>query len=197
MVITSSNTRVPVVFLALIICSLKSSQAVSGSGDQQRKLSTATTLINIKTDPMSVSWLRDARNYVELKQGSQTALPSSFTICVSVLVTTQNRYPLLFTLLGKDDNQWFAAHFIQLADLFDKMYFYTNANRFVQVETITVFPNQWIPTCIAFDSAVGAVQWVARGKLVGNDTFAFAGISNSSNIPTDLAGKLILGKPSK
>ena len=100
-------------------------------------------------------------------------------------------------VVGKDDNQWFAAHFIQLADLFDKMYFYTNANRFVQVETFTVFPNQWIQTCIAFDSVVGAVQWVARGELVGNDTFAFAGISNSSNIPTDLAGKLILGKPSK
>ena len=77
------------------------------------------------------------------------------------------------------------------------MYFYTNANRFVQVETFTVFPNQWIPTCIAFDSAVGAVQWVARGELVGNDTFEFAGISNATNIPTDLAGKLILGKPSK
>ena len=113
------------------------------------------------------------------------------------MVTTQNRWPLLFTLVGKDDNEWFAAHFIQLPDLFDKMYFYTNANRFVEVETITVFPNQWIRSCIAFDTVAGLVQWVARGELVGNDTFVFAGISNSTNVVTDLAGKLFLGKPSK
>ena len=196
MVITSSNARVPVVLLVLFICSLKSSQAVSSSADQQRRLPTTTRVININGQK-SVSSLREARTYVELKTGSQDSFPSSFTICVSVLVTAQNRWPLLFTLVGKDDNQWFAAHFIQLSDLFDKMYFYTNANRFVQVETFTVFPNQWIPTCIAFDSAVGAVQWVARGELVGNDNFEFAGISNSTNAPTDLAGKLILGKPSK
>ena len=63
MVITSSNTRFPVVFLALFICSLKSSQEVSGFSDQQRNLSTATTMISIKTDPKSVSSLREARTY--------------------------------------------------------------------------------------------------------------------------------------
>ena len=106
-------------------------------------------MISIKTDPKSESEsLREARTYVELKTGSQDSLPSSFTICVSVLVTTYNRWPLLFTLVGKDGGQWFAAHIARWVEIqgqiFDKSYLYTNANQFAQVDTISVFPNEWI-----------------------------------------------------
>ena len=194
--------KFPIALLVLFICSLNSPEKVNGSANFHTKPSTATTVISIKTDPKSESEsLREARTYVELKTGSQDSLPSSFTICVSVLVTTYNRWPLLFTLVGKDGGQWFAAHIARWVEIqgqiFDKSYLYTNANQFAQVDTISVFPNEWIRSCIAFDTVFGLVQWVARGELVGNDTFAFAGISNATNVPIDLTGKLSLGKPSK
>ena len=72
-----------------------------------------------QTCPLWASSLKDDSIYSELKNDPRAALPSSFTICVSVLVTTNNLSPLLFTLLGNDGQPWFSAKLHSLAALLD------------------------------------------------------------------------------
>ena len=135
--------------------------------------------------------LRDIRNYAELKHDPGASLPSSFTICVSVLVTTENLDPFLFSLTRNDGRQWFSAAVRQLGNFVGKKFFYEGANQYAHLDTVPIFPNEWVRSCLALNTVSGLVQWVARGELVDNSTFAV--IAESKDIPKDLTGKLILG----
>ena len=66
---------------------------------------------------------------------------------------------------------------------------YAVANQFAKVDTIWMFPNQWVRTCLALNTVSGFVQWAARGELVDNSTFP----QIIKNVPRDMSGKLILG----
>ena len=179
----------------LLACFLLSSNSVHGLEDQQRKPATKVVITGSGKGQSYAMSLRDISNYAELKHNPRASLPSSFTICVSVLATTQHSAPgggpILFSLLGNDEKQWFSAKISQIGDFVGRKFKYPGANQFVNHDTVPVFPNEWVRSCIALNITSGFVQWVARGDLVDNRTFA--GIAESKSIPKDLKGKLILG----
>ena len=118
------------------------------------------------------------------------ALPSSFTICVSVLVTKDHYKPVLFTLLGEDGSQWFIAKILPLGQFFGKRFSYKLSSQFGNIDTMAVFPNQWIRSCLSLNTLTGSVQWVARGELVDNSTI----LEIKKNVPRNLTNKIILGR---
>ena len=91
--------------------------------------------------------------------------------------------------MGSDGQPWFSAE-IERIGLFRGRRFYDRvASQFAKSDTLRIFPNQWVRSCLAFNTSSGLVQWVARGELVDNSTIA--GITN--NVPKDLSGKVVLG----
>ena len=96
--------------LLLLACFLLSSNSLHGLEDQQRKPATKAVITGSGRGHSYA--LRDISNYAELKLDPRASLPSSFTICVSVLATTQHSAPgggpILFSLLGNDGKQWFS-----------------------------------------------------------------------------------------
>ena len=53
--------------------------------------------------------LGEVHTYAELQNDPRADLPSSFTICSSVM-TTYRRRQMLFNLLGNDGNKWLGSH---------------------------------------------------------------------------------------
>ena len=116
--------------------------------------------------------LENVHTYVELENDPRASLPSSFTICATLFSSKSNPYePMFFTILGKDRNAWFSAALSQLSEISGKRFRYSG-NNFASVDTMPVLPNQWVKSCIALNTVSGLVQWVARGSLVENNTFA-------------------------
>ena len=105
-----------------------------------------------KSCPTVVSSLKEVPTYSELKYDLRASIPSSFTICVSVLVTTNYHNPL-FTLLGSDGQPWFSAE-IDRIGLFGGRSFYDRvASQFAKSDTIRMFPNQWVRICSVFNTS--------------------------------------------
>ena len=180
---------------ALLVLLFVSSDFYSGThGLENRQTIPATSLVVINHDhcpscQLWVSSLKDVHTYSELKHDPRASLPSSFTFCVSVLVTTKNLLPSLFTILGNDGQPWFSAKIEQLGSFVGRQFKYPVVNSKAKMDTMRMFPNQWVRSCLAFDTVSGSVHWVARGQLVDNSTFAE--ITESKNIPKYLIGKLV------
>ena len=128
--------------------------------------------------------LDDVPSLAVLDNDPRAALPQSFTICSTILSgfkTTPHNVLMFFNLFGNDREQ------ILPAVMFGEN-FYTTKVASGQIPT--VFPNQWLRSCMAVDSTSGMVQWVVDGILVENRTFDNLRVSK---IPTNLSGKIILG----
>ena len=190
MAIMSSYNKNPIILLLSWL--LFSSNSLHASEDPQRK--PTIVVIGGGGDCNYGNNLKDIPNYAELKHDSKASLPSSFTICVSVLAAMQNQCrtnAVLFTLLRNNGSQWFSAQIRRAADFVGKQFYYPEPNHFTNIDTVPVFPNEWVRSCLALNTFSGLVQWVARGEIVDNSTLA--GIAESKDIPRDLTGKLILG----
>ena len=138
----------------------------------------------IITEEHQVETLDEIRSYAELKSDPRADLPSSFTICSSVM-TTYGSGQIFFTLLGKDGNKWLGS----LLKVNNKTTFYHGS--WVQEKLPPVFAHQWVRSCMTVNSESGLLQWVVDGVLVENATFAH--VKNAKNKPTDLTGKIVLG----
>ena len=128
--------------------------------------------------------LDDVPSLAVLDNDPRAALPQSFTICSTILSgfkTTPHNVLMFFNLFGNDREQ------ILPAVMFGEN-FYTTKVASGQIPT--VFPNQWLRSCMAVDSTSGMVQWVVDGILVENRTFDNLRVSK---IPTNLSGKIVLG----
>ena len=159
-------------------------------GLDEQQLQSTTDVVVIRQSQRRNSF--EETSNAELKNDPKASLPSSFTICVNVLATQNNLQPILFNLLGNDGHQWFAAMIGKSGnDFIGRKFFYPGANQYAYFVTVPVFPNEWVRSCLAFDTTTGLVQWVARGEFVDNSTFG--GITEPKNVPKDLSGKLILG----
>ena len=97
-----------------------------------------------QTCPSSAASLKDDFTYSELKNDPRATLPSSFTICVSALVTTDNLSPVLFTILGNDEHPWLSAMIAQNSDFVGKQFFYPVTFQYTKIDTMWMFPNQWV-----------------------------------------------------
>ena len=129
--------------------------------------------------------LEEVHTYAELENDPRANLPSSFTICSSVM-TTSGSMRILFTLLGKDGNKWLAS-FLQVDD---KTTFYHGS--WVDAKLPPVFAYQWVRSCMAVNSKSGFLQWVVDGILVENGTVAHVK-DVKNNKPTNLTRKFVLG----
>ena len=111
MALISSHKNYPFVLFLLLFVSSKLLYGIHGFENQQTIPTTKFAVINHDncfSCPWEFSSLKDV-TYSELKYDPRASLLSSFTICVSVLVTTYNRSPSLFTLLGNDGRPLFSA----------------------------------------------------------------------------------------
>ena len=138
----------------------------------------------VNPDPGSVKEsLVDVQSHAVLKNHPGTAMPLSFTICSDIMTvysTKENRL-MFFSLLGNDGDHLLRA--IMTGELLR-----TDVTASGQIPT--VFPNQWVRSCMAVDTVSGMIQWVVDGKLVDNRTL---GVLKDSKLPKDLNGKIILG----
>ena len=82
-----------------------------------------------------------------------------------------------------------SAQIYQIGNVVGRKFYYPVHNRWAKMDTMWMFPNQWVRSCLALKTLSGSVQWVARGELVDNGTLP--GISK--NVPTNLSSKVILG----
>ena len=136
--------------------------------------------------------LSEVHSYAELKMNSQHPLPSSFTICSSVMTTYgTDHYLMFFGLLGTDQNQWLSAalYVHESKNVLSTILFYGIKN--ADKKLPPVFPYQWVRSCMAINTESGLVQWVVDGTLVENKIIDE--IKDPLNRPTNLVGNLILG----
>ena len=146
--------------ILLFPCFLCASNTLHGLEDQQG--SSQTKVVMTGSVEGGQNTLKGIEQYAELKNDQVASLPSSFTICVSVLATTQNGlWPILFSLLRNDGRQWFTAQIRQSVDFVGKKFYYTGANQYANLDTEPVFPNEWVRSCLALNTLSGLVQWVA------------------------------------
>ena len=132
--------------------------------------------------------LENVETFAELQKDPRASLPPTFTVCATILSVMSNPDPMFFTILGKDRSSWFQAGLNQVSEVSGKRFFYSG-NNYGSVDTLPVFPNEWVKSCTALDTVSGWFQWVSRGELVENNTYA--GITR--NAPTDLTKRIILG----
>ena len=129
--------------------------------------------------------LGEVHTYAQLENDPRASLPSSFTIC-SAVMTTYGDSQRFFSLLGKDGNVWLESQLFT-NDGRTQFWHWKFADRFLP----PVFAHQWVRGCTAVNTESGLLQWVVDGILVENSIFAQ--ITDSSKIPTDLIGKIVLG----
>ena len=193
MTLISSYNGYALVLSVLFFVSSNLLYGADGAGKQSpaKKLDVIHHEICESYNSENLKTLKDVHTYSQLKYDPRASLPSSFTICVSVLVTIDNLRPSLFTLLGNDGQPWFSAQIRPdlKGNFAGRQFFYPVQNQFAKVETMRAFPNQWVRSCLALNTESGLVQWVAEGELMDKNTFA--GITN--NVPTNLSDKVVLG----
>ena len=136
--------------------------------------------------------LSEIHSYAKLKMNHSDPLPSSFTICSSVMTTYgTDHYLMFFGLLGTDQNQWLSAalYVHESKDVLSTILFYGIKN--ADKKLPPVFPHQWVRSCMAINTKSGLIQWVVDGTLVENNIIDQ--IKDPMNRPTNLVGNLILG----
>ena len=176
----------------LFFVSLNLFHGIHGLENQQQLPANQLVVINhgfCQSCSREFKSLKDVHTYSDLKYDPRASLPSSFTICVNLFLTTNDVETSLFTILGSDGQPWFSAKMREIADVVEKQFYYPQQNHVAQLDTVRVFANQWFRSCFAFNTMSGLVQFVLRGELIDNSTLE--GITN--NVPTDLSGKVIFG----
>ena len=127
--------------------------------------------------------LEEIHNLAVLTNDHRAVLPNSFTICSDIMTvysTKPNRL-MFFNLLGND-----GGHLLRGIMTGEQLL--TDVEASGQIPT--VFPNQWVRSCMAVNTVSGMIQWVVDGNLVENRTMD---VLKDSKLPKDLNGKLILG----
>ena len=128
--------------------------------------------------------LEEVHTYARLKNDPRADLPSSFTICSSVM-TTYGSMQRLFNLLGNDGNSWLESFLsVDVKTSF-------NHWNMAKGKLPPVFAYQWVRSCMAVNSESGLLQWVVDGILIENATVPH--LRETKIKPTDLTGKIVLG----
>ena len=141
--------------------------------------------------------VQDLKTYALLKNDPKGRLPSNFTIC-STILTTKDGFHYPFLLLGKDD-QVFVKTYIDniergLVNTSKVSISITRSHESHQnsYSVPTIFPDQWVKSCLAISVEFGSIQWVLDGILVldiTSDTLKEA----ADQAPTNLVGKIVFG----
>ena len=140
---------------------------------------------------------KELPTYVELAKDDQADLPSSFTICSTVITPAIKPFQAqtLFTLVGDDYSLWgtFQMYSSREADRTSHFSLIFSDLAMTASHTLDmVFPYQWARSCLAFTLDSGLVQWVVNGQLI-EDIVVAKLQALAPNRPRDLTGRLLLG----
>ena len=159
------------------------------SNIQQRNVSTTISVVSYEETNGDKETLEGLNALAVLKTDPRADLPSSFTICSSVMSKKVKEWLILFMILGEDGNNWLAS--LMRVDHEETSFFLEmESGKWANLTLPPVFANQWVRSCLAVnsESESGLLQWVVDGTLVYNDS-----APNAKMKPTDLTGKLLLG----
>ena len=186
--------------LAYLLCDTKLVCAENATSEHENDamrnktvvVSHVQNLLNIEEEGVS---------YAILSHDPHASLPDSFTICSTIMapVIFPRRLNLLFfNLLGTDGTPLFSW---PMDVVMTSKGIVTTHNFLQQWKTLEndgqesyAFSHQWIKGCVAFDHESGLYHGVVDGIFVLNNTLSdhfFA------KVPTDLSGKITLGKLSQ
>ena len=171
----------------LLIC--VTVQAVKASAGMMKK----TTRVFSNNDQ---SILDSEESKAILSHDPIGSLPTSFTICSTVMATFMSQdYDAVFYSMWDDENKPFFAT-IQVLMTSDGINTSFNWGRqWEELEKdgkeLRAFPHQWIKYCGAVDLTSGLYQAVVDGIFVENLTLSVEDLSIP--IPFDLSGKISLG----
>ena len=105
--------------------------------------------------------------YAELAKYPKASIPSSFTICSMVMVpqcSTQGNSQF-FALLDEDGENFISAI---LHHSWTSYRLNVRGNPYIPpgAPSSTVFPEQWLKSCLAVQTETGHLQWVVDGQVV-------------------------------
>ena len=134
--------------------------------------------------------LSEVGTYAELKDDPNSSPLQSFTICSTIMATIlQNPYPVFFNILDDQQSQIMAPWVFPSIEGRLGIYFLSWSTGSIYDRIPPVFPNQWIRSCVAFDSSSGLINWVVEGRPI----LLSEKLKGSLNFPKTLGGKLIMG----
>ena len=127
--------------------------------------------------------------YAKLTQDPHANLPSSFTICSTIMAPILS-YPTsmqFFILPGVELQPLLNVH--ETSEGIVTTFFYSKADGNSE-KVPHVFSHKWVKGCASFNQNLSIIQWVVDGAFVKNYTFSK---EVSAKMPTDLTGGLFLG----
>ena len=138
-------------------------------------------------------FLEEVHAYAELKHDPRSNLPDSFTICSAIMAPNCQSFwlPLFFAVLDNNFEYVMAPALRMSLDSKLRIDFSTWSTDAIFNEIPPTFPNQWIRSCLAINSASGSIDWVVEGVLILSLTSEK--LKDTLKIPKNLSGKLILG----
>ena len=149
----------------------------------------------LPTDKMGKETLEDLHTYAELKDDSRASLPDSFTVCSNIMISGcfSTEWPTFFNIFDNNRGQ-FLNPLLSPGSFISRLGICLPGNHYspsLTGKVPSLFPNQWIRSCMAINTTSGLIHWVVEGSLIldGN----FMEVKNSKNRPTDLSRKLVLG----
>ena len=118
--------------------------------------------------------LEEVHTYAELKHDPRASLPDSFTVCSSILTTGcgSDRWSTFFTILDNNKTQLLAPmykHGMYKNGSIESLFMLTfskTTSGMVIGKTSSMFPNQWIKSCLAINTTSGLIHWVVEGTLI-------------------------------
>ena len=134
--------------------------------------------------------------YAELANGPKNkSLPSSFTIC-SMAMAPQSKTKegiQFFALLDGDGENVISAFLHGPSSFWTSFRLNVRGNPYIPPGTVssTVFPEQWVRSCLSVEMDTGRLQWVVDGQEVENRIFEE--ITESSDKEAQL-GRILLGR---
>merc|ERR1711963_1020470 len=117
------------------------------------------SIINPDSEIGSYKSLEDVSSLAVLANDPSAALPKAFTICSDVMSVFSkiHNHLMFFQLQGSNEEPLLQALLIERD-------FYTI--RVAKGKIPTVFPNNWVRSCMAIDTGSGMINWVVDGYFV-------------------------------
>ena len=174
------------------MCAISPDAVVKASSLHENIVTTKTTKV-VSHVPNNIK----EPSYAILSHDHLAKLPSSFTICSSIM--TPFNFPkdelVFFDLLGKEGNYSVLKAMMKIVmtrEEFSTVYNWKQQWKDLENDgkEFLVFSHKWIKNCAALNRSSGLHQFVADGIFVANGTLSELKLGNMS---TDLSGKLFLG----
>ena len=151
-------------------------------------------------DKLVKQTLKEVHTFAELKHDPRASLPDSFTVCSSILTTGcgSDRWSTFFTILDNNKTQLLAPmykHGMYKNGSIESLFMLTfskTTSGMVIGKTSSLFPNQWIKSCLAINTTSGLIHWVVEGTLIL--TMISEEVKKSQT--RDLSKKVVLGSRS-